>query len=102
ADLRTVRLRTALRADAAGLAEPVQRKQGRGPRARLRRRLHPDVAVLPVLRRGRVPGRVPERQPAHDGAAMTAPTKASASAPPTPASAFASAAAGPRRRRPRR
>ena len=50
------------------LAGPVLCPAGRGHRARLRRGLSPHVAVLPVLRRGRLPRRVPERQPAHPGA----------------------------------
>ena len=40
---------------------------------RLRRGVQPDVDLLPVLLRGRLPGRVHRRQPAHPGPDMSPP-----------------------------
>ena len=48
------RLRPALRGDAEDLAGPVWGPRGRGCPARLRRRVHPHVDLLPVLLRGPV------------------------------------------------
>src|SRR5262249_14278042 len=49
----------------------VRRAGRRGRPPRLRRGVQPDVDLLPVLLRGRLPGRVHRRQPAHPGPDMS-------------------------------
>ena len=60
-DHRPARARSALRRDAAPLAYPVPRALGRDRADRLRRRLPPDLGVLPGLLRGRVRVALPRR-----------------------------------------
>jgi cyclopropane-fatty-acyl-phospholipid synthase len=71
ADHRARGLRRLLRRDAADLGGTVRRAGRRGRPPRLRRGVQPDVDLLPVLLRGRLPGRVHRRQPAHPGPGMS-------------------------------
>ena len=57
-------LRAALRPDAAPVAGTLPRPVAPHPRPGLRRDLPPHVGVLPRLQRGRLPQRLPRREPA--------------------------------------
>ena len=65
--VRAPRPRPALRAHAGAVAGAVPRPTGTELEGSLRRHVPPDVGVLPRLLRGRLPRRLPRRQPAGPG-----------------------------------